>query len=190
MPSSIQKQNFSGCSIVLFAAPIPLHSRHLFLPFPTMVAAAVAHQAVLRFGVPYTSVSVEERGLYAFPANESVKEHSFPLRDARIAPELLPGTAGIDAQGFAFVKHKSALQDAQDWMAGDAVEKTYIPEIEQLACDATGRTRAVVMDASFRLKPANKQGMRDAARYRRQDIYDLCRQTIDTKDAVARVKLD
>lgn len=122
-----------------------------------MAAATVLHQAVLRFGVPDTSVGVEERGLYAFPANKSVKEHSFPLRDARTAPELLPGMAGIDAQGFAFVQHKSALQDAQDWLTGDAVEKTYIPEMEQLACEVTGATRAVVMDASFRLKPADEQ---------------------------------
>ncbi|KAF2803550.1 uncharacterized protein BDZ99DRAFT_503170 [Mytilinidion resinicola] len=200
-----------------------------------MTAAAVLHQAVLRFGVPDTSISVEERGLYAFPANKDVEEFDFQLRDARTSPEILPGMAGLDAQGFAFVKHKSALQDSKDWLTGHNVEKTYIPEIEKLACEVTGGKRAVVMDASFRLKPADDQiqldwyrrrgdaiddqvallpknvtavygrevgaaieparqahidytcqGMRDTARYRRQDIYDMCKKTMEAEDAVAR----
>ena len=122
-----------------------------------MAAAAVAHQGSLRFGVPDLSVSVEERGLYAFPANKDVKEFGFELHDARTAPEILPGSAGLDAQGFAYVKHKSALQDSNAWLTGDNVEKVYIPEILDLVCKVTGAKQAVVLDASFRLKPADDQ---------------------------------
>jgi hypothetical protein len=86
-----------------------------------------------------------------------VKERKFHLQDTRTSPEILPQTAGLDAQGFMFVMHNSALQDSKEWLTGDNIEKTYMPEIEKLACEVTGGRRVFVMDASFRLELADDQ---------------------------------
>jgi len=74
-------------------------------------------------------------------------EHMLPIRNGR----PLVSDLSLDKQGFAFLRHCSALTDFYD----EAQVKTlYYPESEQLVAAATGASKVVVFDHNLRSSAA------------------------------------
>ena len=113
--------------------------------------------SILRFSVPDFSVSASDRSFFAFAAPKKAVDQSIPLNDARISRKIVPGPAGLDVQGFAFINHKSALHASKEWFSGQNVEDVYLPEVCQLICDVTGAKRAIVNNVAFRRRLADEQ---------------------------------
>jgi hypothetical protein len=83
------------------------------------------------------------------------ERHLMAVYDGRAVADRL----SLDEQGFALVRHKSAVPDFYD----DAKVKTiYYPEIERLMKEATGATRVLVFDHNVRCLPMAKQGLNGA----------------------------
>ncbi len=117
-----------------------------------MQAETQRYFAKIRFTVPDLTISADERALFTFPANKDIVEEQIELHDVGSSPELVEGAGGLDAQGFAYIKHRSALLDADQWYTGKRVEEVYLPEMEELVCKVTGANRAVVNNVVFRRK--------------------------------------
>lgn len=114
-------------------------------------------EATLRFSIPDFSVPAEERSLFAFAAPKGVVDLKIPLRDARTDTDMVKGPAGLDAQGFAYVKHRSALSNSDRWFVGQDFEDIYMPEICDLVCEVTGAKKAIINNCAFRRKLADEQ---------------------------------
>ncbi len=83
------------------------------------------------------------------------ERHTIPVYDGRAVLDQL----SLDGQGFAMVRHNSAVADFYD----DAEVKTvYYPEIERLMKNATGAQRVLVFDHNVRCLPMAKQGLNGA----------------------------
>jgi GA4 desaturase len=63
---------------------------------------------IVRFTVADTSVSAYDRAIFTLPGNKALKDERVKLHDVRVAPDLLHGSAGIDNQGFTYIKHNLA----------------------------------------------------------------------------------
>jgi hypothetical protein len=61
----------------------------------------------------------------------------------------------LDRQGFAFVRHETAVRNFYD---ENEVRAVYYPEVEQLVREATGATRVLVFDHNVRCRPMAKRG--------------------------------
>ena len=90
--------------------------------------------------VNYTGAMTERPRYYANDHSRDVlalEEHTIHVDDARrsaLAPSL-------EREGFALIKHSSAVEDFRD---AAAVARTYPAEIEQLVAQLSGADRAVV----------------------------------------------
>ncbi|KXS94001.1 hypothetical protein AC578_3105 [Pseudocercospora eumusae] len=118
---------------------------------------------VVRFTVPDTSVSFQDRALFTLPGNKSIHDTSVKLHDfsdpkTRALNGVLSGPAGIDNQGFTYIKHKSSL-DYDSFLTGSNVEDIYVPELESLVKEVTGCRKVVVYDVAFRRRLAKEQGI-------------------------------
>ena len=111
---------------------------------------------ILRFAEPDDSAHAEDRELFALAASKVVHDEKLILHDARTDPNIVKGPAGLDVQGFAYIKHQSALT-SQEWFTGMNIEEVYLPEMEKLLCEITGAKRAVTNNAAFRRRTADKQ---------------------------------
>ena len=105
-----------------------------------------AVEAILNYLVPTT----ERPRTYTYeppagtPQTTAVSTaHKIPIRDARaIAHEVT-----LDQQGFALVRHHSAVRDFYD---DEEVKRVYYPEAEQLLKDSTGAERVFIFDHTTR----------------------------------------
>jgi hypothetical protein len=78
------------------------------------------------------------------PRSNIVPEpHSVPIHDVRPISE----TVSLDREGFALIRHRSAVQDFYD---EDQVKNVYYPEAEHLIKAATGADRVFVFDHTIR----------------------------------------
>ena len=121
-----------------------------------MATSTEQHFGVLRFGIPDDSLTAEERGLFAPKANKGIVEEKLVLHDARTDTNIVAGPDGLDVQGFAYIKHQSALT-SQEWFTGDNVENVYLPELTNLMLSITGAKNAVVNNVAFRRRTADQQ---------------------------------
>lgn len=78
---------------------------------------------------PSSSVSANDRGVFALPPWKEVKYESFPLLDYRTEANVVKIPAGLDVQGFTVVNHQSSLTRTQ-WFSESVVEKLYFPEVQ------------------------------------------------------------
>ena len=122
----------------------------------TMAAARAEDQtrAILTFHEPDESIKPEDRGLFAFAGQKRVVKQQVNLQDARNDINIVKGPRGLDAQGFAYIKHRSALHNSDQWFSGQNVEDIYLPEVKRLICEITGAKRAVVNNVAFRRRLA------------------------------------
>ena len=106
----------------------------------------VGTQAELQFLVP----QAEKPRTYTFdpPAGERRSNaryapHRVPIHDAR----RNAASFTLDCEGFAFVRHASAVRDFWD---EDEVRRVYYSEAERLVGEATGADRVFVFDHTLR----------------------------------------
>lgn len=110
--------------------------------------------AQYRFGIPDNSGPITDRAMYAVPPSEKF-DVIMPIHDVRTKPaDYVEGAAGLDIQSFAYVKHKSVLAEGERWSERDAIEKYYLPEVEELVKKHTGATRVFCHNAGLRRKYA------------------------------------
>ena len=76
--------------------------------------------------------------------------HDVVIDDARALAEPLD----LDRQGFAAMRHPTAVRDFYD---DDEVRRVYYPEMEALVCSVTGASKAVVFDHTIRVDDEAKQ---------------------------------
>lgn len=92
-----------------------------FRLFSIMASPDTHTYGTIRFTVPDLSLPAKDRGLFALPSNKEIVEEKVELHDARIDSTLAQGAAGLDTQGFTYVKHQSALT-SEEWFTEDNVE--------------------------------------------------------------------
>ncbi|CZT16672.1 uncharacterized protein RCC_02507 [Ramularia collo-cygni] len=103
----------------------------------------------VRFTVPDDSITAYDRAIYTLPANADYRDQKVKLHDIRTATDILPGLAGLDNQGFAYHKHKSALS-GDEWLKDGNVEEIYTKELRDLIMKVTGARDAFVYCVAFR----------------------------------------
>ncbi len=69
--------------------------------------------------------------------------HTIRIRDARAATER----ASLDREGFALIRHHSAVQDFWD---EEEIRTRYYPEVEAAIAEATGASRVFIFDHTLR----------------------------------------
>lgn len=114
-------------------------------------------EAALRFADVDPSIDHDQRGLFCLAARKEVKDIPVEINDVRTDSRIVKGSGGLDAQGFAYIRHHSALQDSDSWFSGQNIEDTYIPEMCDLVCKATGAKKAIAINSVFRGKPVDLQ---------------------------------
>ena len=110
---------------------------------PTMFAA------ILMFGEPGAEILYPDPG---FPIYRSMIEFT------GAAPVPVPMR---DANGFAFVPHRSAVKDFFD---DEEVRRVYYPEVERIVKDATGASRVHIFDHTTRRRVPDAEAGADAPR--------------------------
>ena len=83
--------------------------------------------------------------------------HAVAIRDAR----PLANTVSLDANGFALLKHQSAVKDFFD---DEEVRRIYYPEVERLVREATGADRVHIFDHTTRRRVPDAEQQADAPR--------------------------
>jgi hypothetical protein len=78
---------------------------------------------------PYSSVSANNRGVFALPPWKEAKYESFPLLDYRTEANVAKIPAGLDILGFTVANHQSSLTGTQ-WFSESVVEKLNFPEVQ------------------------------------------------------------
>jgi hypothetical protein len=127
-------------------------------------------RGTVRYNLPDLSVRPEDRGLFSGPAHKSGEDVDVDLYDPTTAPEIVQGPAGLDVQGFTYVKHQSAL-GVDEWLEGNNVEEIYIPEVEDLVRQVTGAKKVVVNHLGIRKRLTAKNN--DPTFYRKAgDTHD------------------
>ena len=81
--------------------------------------------------------------------NLRYETHVMSIRNAR----ALPQTPSLDREGFALVKHKSAVKDFHD---PEEVSRVYMTEIEDLIRDVTGAVKVVHLGEGGLLRYAER----------------------------------
>lgn len=111
----------------------------------------------MRFKIPDSSITSQDRGLYALAAPKEVHDLKIPLHDARTDTNIVKDPVGLDTQGFAYVDHHSALDDSDRWFIGQDFEEIYMPEVRDLVCKVTGAKKAIIINCAFRRRLADEQ---------------------------------
>jgi len=101
-------------------------------------------------GVPRTNV-----------ANEA---HRVPIRDMRPVADRV----SLDANGFALVKHQSAVRDFFD---DEEVRRVYYPEVERVLKLVTGAHRVHIFDHTTRRRVTGAEDRSDAPRQPVQRVH-------------------
>ena len=110
---------------------------------------------------PKHTSEVEADLHFLVPSGEKLRTYAFdppgggPRTNARYAPQHVTihdarrhaAAFGLDREGFAFIRHESAVRDFWD---EDEVRRTYYPEAERLIREATGADRVFVFDHTLR----------------------------------------
>ena len=122
-----------------------------------MAQTNATQHAILRFGIPDLTVQATDRAPLTIPPYSKEVEERLILHDIRTDPDIIQGPEGLDVQGFTYIKHRSKLQDSDQWFAGQNVEDVYFPEICDLVCEVTGAKRAIVNYSAFRRRLAEGQ---------------------------------
>jgi len=92
------------------------------------------------------------------PSSNIVQEpHRVAIHDARPVADVV----SLDANGFALVKHRSAVQDFFD---DEEVRRVYYPEVEQVLKQATGADRVHIFDHTVRRRVPDAESQPDAPR--------------------------
>lgn len=114
------------------------------------MAETKQHYATIRFDVPDPSSTADERALFCPPGAKETVYEKIELHDFHNSPDVVKGAKGLDAQGFTYIKHRSVLQNSDQWLEGQNIEETYLAECEALICELTGAKKAVANNAFFR----------------------------------------
>ncbi|KAK3699029.1 hypothetical protein LTR37_016633 [Vermiconidia calcicola] len=138
-------------------------------------------RATVRYNLPDLSIRPEDRGLFSGPAHTYGEDVEVDLYDPATAPEIVQGPEGLDIQGFTYVKHRSAL-DADEWLMGNNVEETYVPEVQELVRQVTGAKKVVVNHLGIRKRLAANNN--DPTFYRKKgDKHDEAVKKLTEQDA-------
>ncbi|OAG09721.1 uncharacterized protein CC84DRAFT_1235569 [Paraphaeosphaeria sporulosa] len=129
---------------------------------PGLIGAS--SRGTVRYNVLDLSVRPEDRGLFSGPAHKYSEDIEVDLFEPVSSPEIVQGPEGLDVQGFAYVKHRSAL-DVDEWMNGENPEETYVKEVEDLVGKVTGAKKVVVNHLGIRKRLAEKNA--DPSFYRK-----------------------
>lgn len=116
------------------------------------MAASEPTYGVFTFVEPDLSIPATERPMFAAPETKNSVEEKLVLHDFRTATDVVRGAEGLDAQGFTFINHKSAL-DTELLLTGtniETVEGTYAQESLNLLLELTGAKRGIVHNVVFR----------------------------------------
>ena len=102
------------------------------------------------------------------PRNTVGDRHALTIHDAR---ELTPAPT-LDREGFALVRHATAVDDLYD---PDAVRSAYYAEIENLVADFTGAARVIAFDHNVRNRAfaeRHERGAQDPVRLVHNDYTE------------------
>ena len=122
---------------------------------PSVIDALPSVEAILNYLVP--TAEKPFRYTYNPPPgvpldNTSYAPHSFRIRDAR----QVAARASLDEEGFALVKHRSAVRNFYD---EDEVRRVYYPEAVELLTAATGAVKVHVFDHTVRKRADNRPSL-------------------------------
>jgi hypothetical protein len=119
--------------------------------------------APLTFIVPSETKPVFQSSAYTGGAPRvffETQRHTVGIQDMR----PLAGALSLDHEGFALLRHQTAVRDLYD---DGAIENVYYPEIDALLRSVTGASRVVVFDATRRSDggagASNRDGLRGPA---------------------------
>jgi hypothetical protein len=110
-------------------------------------------QAVFRYGEPDRSVPASARSLFSQPKLVNMHEAQLPLHNYRTATHLTRGVEGLHRHGFTLLENHV---DPGMYATEQDVRESYIPYVEKLVRELTGCKTAIVNNAAFRRKVAEK----------------------------------
>jgi hypothetical protein len=126
----------------------------------------IARARDLETELNYLAAGIERPRIYtdAAPPGEpqstfATESHTVRVRDVRAATEQ----ASLDRQGFALMRHTSAVRDFWD---EEEIRTRFYPEVEAAIAAATGASRVVIFDHTLRLHVPDP-GVRSAGGCRR-----------------------
>lgn len=90
-------------------------------------------------------------------SNAGHEAHAVAIHDARPVADRV----SLDANGFALVRHRSAVRDFFD---DEEVRRVYYPEVERLVREATGADRVHIFDHTIRRRVPDAESRADAPR--------------------------
>jgi hypothetical protein len=90
-------------------------------------------------------------------SNAAPDPHTLPIRDLR----SIASGISLDEQGFAAIRHRSALSDFTD---DDAIRRVYYPEAEALVKAVTGADRVFIFDHVVRRHIPGAEDLRSSVR--------------------------
>lgn len=94
--------------------------------------------------------------MFTPPPMSSLTTVKCPILDFDTSDETVKGPAGLDVQGFTFIKHKSKVSAATESDLPDEVlENVYYPELEALMREITGASIVKVIFTVFRYECAD-----------------------------------
>ncbi|CAK1363211.1 hypothetical protein CB0940_04683 [Cercospora beticola] len=111
---------------------------------------------IFRFVDPDLSVSAYDRAIFANPRPKRLEQLKLPLHNFWTSDEVAKGNAGLDTQGFTYIKHASSLT-ADEVFEGRNVEDVLVPETIDMMLKLTGAKHGVAHNVGFRRKSAAKQ---------------------------------
>ena len=148
---------------------------------PGIISKSEPVRGTVRYNLPDLSVKPEDRGLFSGPAHKYGEDVEVDLHNPATSPEIIQGPEGLDIQGFTYVKHKSAL-DEGDWLEGNNVEETYVPEVEELVKQVTGAKKVVINHLGIRKRLAANNS--DPTFYRKKgDKHDEAVKQLTERDS-------
>lgn len=127
-------------------------SLHLLAHNSSTMATSNPTYGLFTFVEPDLSIPAKDRPMFAAPETKTSVEEKLVLHDFRTATDVVRGAEGLDAQGFTFINHTSALS-TERLLNGtniEDVEETYAQEALNLLIELTGAKRGVVHNVVFR----------------------------------------
>lgn len=113
--------------------------------------------SLIRFTIPDPSIPVHSLAFFTqYPTKQSALLPT-PLHSFRTSSSITPGPAGLDTQGFTYIRHKFSLTD-EELFVGRNAEDIYAKECVELVLRVTGAKRGVVHNVEMRRKAGKVEG--------------------------------
>lgn len=139
-------------------------------------------KGILRFSIPDESVPAEERSFFATPQNKEFVPKEVELHDFRTSTDVTKGPAGLDVQGFTWLKHHSKIVGSDDFFDGNNIEDIYFQEVSDMMKEVTGAKKVLVWSGVTRRKLPVHQDSKPKVQHRKggemDQIFDKMRRDI------------